>query len=93
MEKFIHTEILSIEEDDENLHDIGVPVEETWIPYSFKINDIESFYPCIREGEGTIGTVINTIQGGVMTTSLKYQDLIKIVDKEVNSHKWLTYIN
>lgn len=91
MERFIHTKILTIEDEDEDLHTLGVPVEESWIPYSFRINDIESFYPCIREQDGEIGTIVNMVHGGVVTINMNYVTLLRYVEEEITKNKWLVY--
>ena len=91
MERFIHTKILSIDEDDESLHEMGVPVEESWLPYSFRINDVESFYPCIRDKDGEVGTIVNMVHGGVITINMAYTSLMRCVEEEVTRNKWLIY--
>ena len=91
MERFIHTKLLTIEDEDEELHTLGVPVEESWIPYSFRINDIESFYPCIRSQDGEIGTIVNMVHGGVMTISMPYTSLMRCVEEEINKSKWVVF--
>ena len=80
MAKFIHTNIASMDEEDEKLEDMGLPIEEKWIPYSFRIEDVETFYPCIRENEGEVGTVINFVMGNIVTANIKYEEMIKLVD-------------
>lgn len=86
---FIHTKILSVEEDDvERSEDLGIPLEPHWLPFSFKVEDLRLFYEHIEDGVPK-GTVIMLNDFSDYTTQLDYDDLAMKVEHHFEQARWI----
>lgn len=95
MNPCIYTQFITIKEEDlERSMDIGIPPEEYWTDYSFKIYNVESYYRAY-EGDNEVGVTINFISGEVYTVKLSFEKMKELEEEYYNSetHNWLTKVN